>query len=321
MDNNLRRAYLQEELGFYLLRGLAAVAPVPRPQDVGLDAIATLLRADKARQLTAGDSFYVQLKAASVRSVGFTGPAVKWLYRLELPFYVGSVDPSSSSIILYTTHELTNVFSVRTDYTAIHLHLDRAQDRGPGADVREIALGKPVLVWSVADLQSTEVMKRSYDILNEWLRIDCRSLAFRSIGLSNWVEWKTGERPVETEIRMPGVHVRDRSEIKAAMEAAAPGLFAYAYDCFADGDQEGVAAVMRLAEQFAARNVKPPERQSLPHLFGSAPIMKHKAPMLRMLASMSMQLSKAGAVNASASDSKKSVRRPTKRSDHSARPR
>ena len=41
-DRNLRSGDLHEELGIFLLKGVALVAPVPRQEDVGNDAFATL---------------------------------------------------------------------------------------------------------------------------------------------------------------------------------------------------------------------------------------------------------------------------------------
>ncbi len=68
---NLRSGDLAEELGNLLLKGLAAVAEVPRPEDVGFDSVATLLREDGAGFLYAEDPFYVQFKSASVESVTY----------------------------------------------------------------------------------------------------------------------------------------------------------------------------------------------------------------------------------------------------------
>ena len=45
-NTNFRSGNLTEYFGMLLLKGIAAVADVPRPEDFGLDAIATLLRRD-----------------------------------------------------------------------------------------------------------------------------------------------------------------------------------------------------------------------------------------------------------------------------------
>src|SRR5208282_3293121 len=56
-DRNLRSGDLHEELGLLLLRMVALVAPVPRQEDVGTDAFATLVRPDGSRRLLPDVSF------------------------------------------------------------------------------------------------------------------------------------------------------------------------------------------------------------------------------------------------------------------------
>lgn len=61
---NCRSGDLNEHLGL-LLKGVAAVADVARPEDVGIDAIATLLRRDEDGNSYAEEGFLVQLKSSS----------------------------------------------------------------------------------------------------------------------------------------------------------------------------------------------------------------------------------------------------------------
>ena len=46
LRTSFRSGNLAEQLGLLLLKGIAAVADVPRSEDVGVDAVATLLRRD-----------------------------------------------------------------------------------------------------------------------------------------------------------------------------------------------------------------------------------------------------------------------------------
>src|SRR4051794_20728555 len=91
---DFRGGDLSEELGILLLKGVAAVAPVPRPEDVGLDAVATLLRRD-GDYLIAEDSFYVQLKSASDKRVVYGKHEIQWARALKLPLFVGRVDKAA----------------------------------------------------------------------------------------------------------------------------------------------------------------------------------------------------------------------------------
>ena len=65
LRTSFRFGNLAEDLGLLLLKGISTVADVPRTEDVGLDAIANLLRFDADRNCYAEDSFGVQLKAIS----------------------------------------------------------------------------------------------------------------------------------------------------------------------------------------------------------------------------------------------------------------
>jgi hypothetical protein len=79
-EKRFRSGDLHEELGLFLLRGVAFMAPVPRTEDVGADGFATLIRPGEGSFLMPDVSFMVQLKAASVRSILYKKPeAVDWL--------------------------------------------------------------------------------------------------------------------------------------------------------------------------------------------------------------------------------------------------
>src|SRR5262245_5461958 len=95
---NLRSGDLAEELGILLLKGIAAVAEVPRPEDIGFDGVATLLKDDGSGLLYAEDSFYVQLKSSSVPSVTYEGHEAEWLVNLKLPLFIGSVNMIDESL-------------------------------------------------------------------------------------------------------------------------------------------------------------------------------------------------------------------------------
>ena len=55
---NFRGGDLAEGLGLELLRPFAFIAPVPRPEDVGIDAVATLIRRETHR-LIAEEAEYI----------------------------------------------------------------------------------------------------------------------------------------------------------------------------------------------------------------------------------------------------------------------
>jgi hypothetical protein len=121
LDRNLRRGHRAETLGIELLRAFCAVAQIPQSEDYGIDAVATVLRAEE-RFWMAGQSFWVQFKARSVRTLEYDREKYAWLRRLALPLFVAFVDLGSCEIALYTTHNV----ACRIDadlFDAVVMHL------------------------------------------------------------------------------------------------------------------------------------------------------------------------------------------------------
>src|SRR5436305_14802175 len=79
LRTSFRSGNLAEHLGLLLLKGIAAVADVPRTEDIGLDAVATLLRRDADGNCYAEDGFVVQLKSYSETSIEYRHHELTWL--------------------------------------------------------------------------------------------------------------------------------------------------------------------------------------------------------------------------------------------------
>lgn len=101
--SNFRSGDLSEHLGLLLLKGIAAVADVPRQEDFGLDAVATLLRRDEDGNCYAEDGFAVQLKSDSETSLEYRDHELAWLLGQSQPMFVGLVSRRVARISLYPT--------------------------------------------------------------------------------------------------------------------------------------------------------------------------------------------------------------------------
>src|SRR5437660_9126832 len=101
LRTSFRSGNLAEHLGSLLLRGIAAVADVPRTEDVGFDAVATLLRRSADGTSYAEDTFCVQLKAVSEISLDYKEHVLTWLLAQSQPFFIGRVSLAEASISLY----------------------------------------------------------------------------------------------------------------------------------------------------------------------------------------------------------------------------
>ena len=89
---NLRAGDIAEQLGIMLLQSVALVAPIPRTEDVGIDAVVTLIRDFDSYRYLAEDSFFVQIKAKSVNSILFEKEQLKWLITQVSHFYNPIID-------------------------------------------------------------------------------------------------------------------------------------------------------------------------------------------------------------------------------------
>jgi hypothetical protein len=192
LDNNLRRGNLAEGLGVEMLRAFAAVAPVPRTEDVGIDAVVTLLR-PVGRSLYAEDSCYVQFKARSVRKLEYAGEAFEWIRNLQMPMFIASVDLDCSEIELYSTHNA--VSRVHGSVAGgVVLYLDPTPIR---IDQQvHVDLGMPAMRWSAEQAASEGFHNRAYQIMREWIYLEQNNRRLRELSSSAQINWETNNIPI-----------------------------------------------------------------------------------------------------------------------------
>ena len=87
----------------FFLKGVAAIAEVTRQEDIGLDAIATLLRRDDDGNSYAEDTFVVQLKSESEDEIEYHDHEFQWFAQQTLPMFIGRVSLMRSEIALHPT--------------------------------------------------------------------------------------------------------------------------------------------------------------------------------------------------------------------------
>jgi hypothetical protein len=195
-DANLRSGDLSEDFGISLLKALALVAPVPRQEDVGNDAFATLIRPE-GRRLIPDVSFLVQLKSASVTSVSYTGPeAMAWLSSLDTPLFIGRVNREQARIELFTTLRLHHILLERR-YDEIDLLLDQADETSTMPNVRRANLGPAVHAWSITDTTKPDFTARSFAILRPHIDTLRHNRSLRGIQSQRILSWETSQPPTD----------------------------------------------------------------------------------------------------------------------------
>jgi hypothetical protein len=179
-------------MGLELLRPFAFIAPVPRPDDYGIDAVGTLFRRD-GKRLIAEDSFLVQVKLGSVRQVTYKGDQLRWLRALTLPFFWMSVDLHTMAAELWPLND-ASYHPNFMDWEELTLYLGPRQFKKQDEKIR-VCLSKPALKWTATDAVDPTFQERFYKVLKAWVSFAMRCIAVRRLGMNLRIEWETNEEP------------------------------------------------------------------------------------------------------------------------------
>lgn len=210
---NFRSGDLAEATALLLLQQVALVAPIPRTEDVGIDAVVTLHRTFDHLRLIAEDSLFVQIKSASVTCVEYVAAEVKWLYELDLPMFYASFDMENCRISLFCAQQIAEAFITNHDREKLLVYFDGEPDSLGivAAKNDEVHLGSPIMVWDMnqcsKDLKT--LRENFYAVVKAHVLVQKANLAFRCVGrVENYV-WKTNVVPARgtwktTSTKKPG---------------------------------------------------------------------------------------------------------------------
>ncbi len=201
------------------------MAAVPRPDDVGVDGLGSLLQLHDG-MLYAEDQFYLQVKSAGTMAFPYLDwtPGGKkkevreytWLRGQRLPFFLASIDMKSSIVKVYSMHFAR--FSVnRHVATGVVAYIGDAkpkhyapegwplEDDGktpePTPDTWPVvSLRHPIMEFTFAEVEEDWFPERSYRVLKAWCELETRYLAVDHASNVNptGFTWKTNEPPVLT---------------------------------------------------------------------------------------------------------------------------
>lgn len=233
LQRDFRFGNLAEHLGVFLLKGVAAVADVPRSEDVGLDAIATHLRLDDDNNFYAEESFVVQLKSASTTSLKYEGHELQWLIGQSLPMFIGLVSLAKSELSLYPT--------IHVNHAVLALHAERVTVRFGVSDVPALLkghkrspwkgednhgatvwLGEPLLKWTLADIVQVSWVNNTYSILKRFLPLARREIGLLTLGQCSVLNWSTNN--VDSITSQVGIMKGGRADLNTVAQQCVPCL-------------------------------------------------------------------------------------------------
>jgi hypothetical protein len=161
---NFRRANIAEGLAIQMIRPFAAVAPVPREEDFGVDLVGTLLYR-KGKRLIARDSFFAQVKTHTVAHFEFAGDGVDWLRQMRLPYFPVVANLEAASVSLYTVNHHRLAFAHHSRVGKIVFCVD-----GDGLD--DFPLGDPLMTWTLHDASHPDFPTWACSILKPAIEVE-----------------------------------------------------------------------------------------------------------------------------------------------------
>jgi hypothetical protein len=217
---------------------------------VGIDTVVTLHRMFDAKRLIAEDSFFVQIKSASVDSIEYTGAEVKWLYELDLPIFFGSVDAEKNEMSLFCAQQLAEAFITKHDRQQLSVHFDGAPDSHDVVDTDDVHIGPPVFKWDLESCGTNKqaVRQRFYEVVKPHVGIQKENLRHRSIGWVVNVDWKTNEPPAQFAFKTVGARPPDEM-LAVAYNAMMPPFVVWQGELVRSGNWEAAADVVSLLEK------------------------------------------------------------------------
>lgn len=195
--SSYRKGDWNEDLGILLLKLLAAVAPIPRQEDFGLDAIGTLLKPPQDNLVYAEQSFYIQLKSESKKTITYRDHELDWLRNLQLPLFIGAVSRKYSSLNFFPAHKLNEFFVLRDLKNLRELTIkldDDGAKRKVNGESCELSIGPPLLSINITQASDSSFLKKAYQILEKYIRLEHQNILTRPLRYYRHIKWETNKK-------------------------------------------------------------------------------------------------------------------------------
>ena len=198
LGKNLRQGHKAEDLGIMFLRNFCAVAQLRQEDDIGIDAVATLLREEKGL-LYAENTFFAQIKSKSVSEILYEGNELDWLINQDLPLFIISIDKEEDDIKIYTTNPAYQIITFRA-YNKLKLALTTTNQKffkrhEIDGGVFSVDIGPPIIESSYDSSKTTEEQQRLYMSMKKWVEEEHKQTQMRKLGFSMLAKWATEEDP------------------------------------------------------------------------------------------------------------------------------
>jgi hypothetical protein len=284
-----------EYLANYLLSGIGLVTAVPRQEDTGIDFYCQLVD-NETVILTFGYPFLIQIKSnfkpilfGSKKPDKWTQININWLFRLELPFFIGVVEKKTMCLSIYNTSTLNFIFYENPNASLIELNLseglqtdfvgrpeqkkinDWPSEKGDGY-LYEVKLGCPLITISNEDIYNENILKEKKKILRSVIAEEMTNLLFRKLNLMHF-KWVARFKVNNPNILFGWIYEtigKTDENIEKMFKSSGPILIALAYN-FKEANDINMLNILKPLIDRIPDNLKYEElREHIPELFSQS---------------------------------------------------
>jgi hypothetical protein len=270
--SSTHKGNIYEILSDFLLSFLGVANPPRRQFDDGYDFYCSI-STEANGLLTFGSPFMIQIKSGSSLKVQYGKHLKKWkqedihwLFRHEIPFFIGFIDIHTKSLSIYDTTGLWYLYcdgnincsqvvfkpnehpqGTRRKIPKVNTIKNWEANKGDG-NRYEIDLGNPIIDISVNDIDNSELLQQKKDILRSIILIERENIINRNLGINFFKEIKQNSTNelfgIETGTKI--LQYYDQKYISRIYDSIKFAMVSLALNLDSNGRQEESNAVKNL---------------------------------------------------------------------------
>lgn len=288
---NFREGDRSEYLANYILSGLGLVTAISRQEDVGFDFYCQLADTEKGI-LSFGFPFVIQIKSDGDTSIVYgqtnsnkwVSENIDWLFRLEIPLFIGVICKKKMQLEIYNTSPLNFLYFEDRNASIVELNFQYQKDnvilkkpdkqiidnweKGKGNGYRHIIdLGAPLITIDNEDLQDIERLKNKKDMLRNIVSIEQENYLFRKLKVPFFF-W-TKEIKTNEEIKCEWAHLTPLTLQLSDLfsPSLAQCIISIAINCSVRGNEKIVKELKPLLKRINKKNIPSEIKRNFPHFF------------------------------------------------------
>lgn len=151
----------------------------------------------------ATDSFFLQIKSKKSNNITYKPDEIKWLFDLELPFFIGRVDRSKQSIDLYCCHRISEAYLGNKDRQEdLIINFEDYDVNDHIITGNTVSVGPPVLSICLSECQLEEKREEFIKLCKSHIISENFNLQHRQLGVIHSLTWRKGSE-IETNAALP----------------------------------------------------------------------------------------------------------------------